>query len=200
MNAATSRQTDRRYYGIAEGIVVENEDPEGEGRVRVKLPWFSEAEITDWCRVTQLYAGPGYGSLFVPEIDDEVFVMFVHGDPRLPVVVGGAYNGVDKPPSARTATVDQKLVRTKAGHQLLLDDSGDARSVSIETAGGHALTLDDTGSKIVVQTSGGNRVELDDGAGTITISAGMRLVLEAPQIEINGSTSVAISGGQVRLN
>ena len=72
--------------------------------------------------------------------------------------------------------------------------------MSVETAGGHTVTLDDTGSKVVVQTSGGNRVELDDGAGTITISAGLRLVLEAPQIEITGSTSVAVSGGQVRLN
>ena len=66
MTAPTARQTDRRYYGIAEGIVVENEDPEGEGRVRVKLPWFSEAEITDWCRVTQLYAGPATAACSCP--------------------------------------------------------------------------------------------------------------------------------------
>ncbi len=200
MPAPRSRTTDKRYYGIVEGIVVENEDPEGEGRIRVKFPWFSEDEISDWCRVAQLYAGGGYGSLFVPEIDDEVFVIFVHGDMRLPVVVGGAYNGVDKPPSARTSSVDQKLIRTRAGHQIVLDDSAGSEAVTVETAGGHTVTLDDAGATITVETSGGNRIELDDGSGTISITATTKLVLEAPQIEITGSTSVAVSGGQVRLN
>lgn len=175
-----SRGTDRRYYGVAEAVVVENEDREqGEGRVRLKLPWFSDDEVTDWCRVVQFYAGDGYGSLFVPEVGDEVIVAFVHGDLRLPIVLGGAYNGVDKPPTTRSATVDQKVIRTKAGHQIVFDDKG---------------------KKVTIESAGGNRVELDDNNGSITISATTKLVLEATNIEINGSASVAVSGGEVRLN
>ena len=59
---------------------------------------------SDWCRVVQPYAGNGYGAVFVPEKGDEVLVAFVHGDMRFPIVIGGLYNGKDKPPTARTAS------------------------------------------------------------------------------------------------
>lgn len=195
-----SRTTDQRFYGVFEGLVVENEDPEGEGRVKLKFPWYSENEVTEWCRVAQLYAGPGYGSLFVPEVGDEVLVSFVHGDMRLPVVLGGLYNGADKPPTSRTSSVDQKIIRTKAGHEILLDDSAGSESVKVETQGGHVLTLDDAGSKVTIETNGGNTVVMDDSGGSISVSALSRITLEAPQIEITGSGSVTVSGGQIALN
>lgn len=197
---ARSRRTDQRFYGVCEGIVVETEDPEKEGRVRVTFPWFADNEVSDWCRVAQVYAGNGYGSVFLPEVDDEVLVAFVHGDMRLPIVVGGLYNGVDKPPTARTATVDQKLIRTRAGHEILFDDSSGSEAIRVETPGGHSVALDDAGKRITLQTSGGQVVDLDDGAGAITVTAVGKIVLEAPQIEITGSGSVAVSGGQITLN
>ena len=45
------------------------------------------------------YAGNGYGSFFVPEVGDEVLVAFVQGDMRYPIILGGLYNGEDKPPT-----------------------------------------------------------------------------------------------------
>ena len=94
---ARSTSTDKRYYGVCEGIVVDNEDPEQQGRIKVKLPWFDDETVTEWCRVRQAYAGNGYGMFFIPEVDDEVLVAFIHGDLRLPVILGGLYNGIDKP-------------------------------------------------------------------------------------------------------
>ena len=44
----------------------------------------------------ELHAGNGYGTFFVSEVGDEVFIAFVHGDLRLPVIIGGLYNGKDK--------------------------------------------------------------------------------------------------------
>jgi len=138
-----TRSTDRRYYGLVEAIVVEN-DGDDEGRVKVKFPWFDGgATVTEWCRVSQLYAGGGYGSVFVPEKDDEVLVAFVHGDMRFPIVLGGLYNGVDKPPTARTDGRDQKVIRTKAGHEVLLDDG--AKEIRITTAQGGTMTVTATG-------------------------------------------------------
>jgi phage baseplate assembly protein V len=151
-----SRATDRRYYGLAEGIVVENQGND-EGQVKLKFMWFDGgATVTDWCRVSQLYAGGGYGSVFVPEIGDEVLVAFVHGDMRFPVVLGGLYNGVDKPPTARTDGRDQKIIRTKAGHEVLLDDG--AKEIRITTADGGDVTVTATGEirlkarKVVVES------------------------------------------------
>ncbi|HEX6341181.1 phage baseplate assembly protein V [Umezawaea sp.] len=141
--APRARSTDRRYYGVVEAIVVEN-DGDDEGRVKLKFPWFDGgATVTEWCRVSQLHAGSGYGSVFVPEKDDEVLVAFVHGDMRFPVVLGGLYNGVDKPPTARTDGRDQKVVRTRAGHEVLLDDG--AKEIRITTAQGGTLTVTATG-------------------------------------------------------
>ena len=120
-----SRSTDRRYYGVVEALVAKvTDDPEGECRVTLRFPFFDGATAeSDWCRVVQPYAGNGYGAVFVPEVGDEVLVAFVHGDMRFPIVLGGLYNGVDKPPTDRTASKDQKMIRTKHGHQAVLDDS-----------------------------------------------------------------------------
>jgi len=160
-----SRSTDRRYYGLAEAIVVEN-DGDDEGRVKLRFDWFDGgATVTDWCRVSQLHAGGGYGSVFVPEVGDEVLIAFVHGDMRFPIVLGGLYNGVDKPPTARTGGRDQKIIRTKAGHEVLLDDG--EKQIRITTADGGTVTVTADGTitlkapKVIVEADG---IDLGGGA------------------------------------
>ena len=74
MKSSHPRAFDRRFYGVVEGIVEEIVDPDKEGRVKVKFPWYDDDTVTEWCRVRQLYAGPGYGTFFVPEKGDEVLV------------------------------------------------------------------------------------------------------------------------------
>jgi phage baseplate assembly protein V len=160
-----ARSTDRRYYGLVEALVVEN-DGDDEGRVKLKFPWFDGgATVTDWCRVSQLYAGNGYGSVFVPEKGDEVLVAFIHGDMRFPIVLGGLYNGVDKPPTARTGGRDQKMIRTRAGHEVLLDDG--AKEITITTAQGGNVTVTATGEitlKAPKVTIDADAIELGAGA------------------------------------
>src|SRR5262249_21351820 len=111
---ARARSLDKRYFGVVEATVeqVEN-DPDGEGKVKLKFPFFDDNTVSDWVRVRQLYAGSGYGAFFLPEKGTEVLVAFVHGDMRRPVVLGGLYNGKDKPPTKRTKQDDHKLIRTR---------------------------------------------------------------------------------------
>src|SRR5207245_6638690 len=120
-------------FGVVEALVVDNEDPLGEGRIRVTYPWLNASMQTEWCRVCQLYAGNGYGSFFVPEKGDEVLVAFVHGDMTVPVILGGLYNGKDKPVSRRERAPgkDQKLIRTRGKHQVLLDDSQNEKKIEL---------------------------------------------------------------------
>jgi uncharacterized protein involved in type VI secretion and phage assembly len=186
-----SRSTDRRFYGIAEAIVTDNDDPENEGRVKVRLPWFDEEMITEWCRVRQPYAGSGYGWYLVPEVGDEVLVAFIHGDLRLPVILGGLWNGKDKPSVHRGAGKDPKLLRTKKGHEILLDDSDGAEKIVIVDSGGkNRITLDVTGSSITVEsTSGkltlrGREVEIEAQQG-IKVTAGGTLDLKGSTINLN---------------
>jgi uncharacterized protein involved in type VI secretion and phage assembly len=182
--APRSRTTDQRYYGVVEAIVVENEGDD-EGRVKVKFPWFDSSSITDWCRVSQLYAGGGYGSVFVPEKDDEVLVAFVHGDMRFPIILGGLYNGVDKPPTARTDGRDQKIIRTKHGHEVLLDDTQSKAAVRIKSAAGHVLEMDDQGKAIRITAAAG---------GSVTVTAEGDITLKAPKVTIE-SSAIDLGGG-----
>ncbi|GAB3158859.1 phage baseplate assembly protein V [Amycolatopsis sp. NPDC004378] len=136
-------QYDQRYYGVAPAEVVEN-DGDDEGRVKVKYYWFDKgASISPWARVSQLHAGGGYGSVFVPEVGDEVLVAFFQGDMRQPYVLGGLYNGKKKPPTAHDDGRDQKIVRTKAGHRILFDDK--EKEITISTASGATVVLKDSG-------------------------------------------------------
>src|ERR1700687_5717517 len=134
-----SRTTDKRFYCVYEAFVTNVNAPAKEGRVQVKFPWFDDRMETEWSRVRQAYAGNGYGAFFVPEVGDEVLVAFIQGDMRLPVILGGLYNGQDKPPTARGADKDQKMIRTKGKHEILLDDTSNEERVRIRTKDGHML-------------------------------------------------------------
>jgi phage baseplate assembly protein V len=198
---ARSRALDRRFYGVAEALVVDVDDPAQEGRVKVKFPWFDDDTVSDWCRVRQLYAGNGYGTFFVPEVGDEVLVAFVHGDMRLPVILGGLYNGQDKPATHRDSSTDQKLVRTRGGHELLLDDTDGQKRVRLRSDAGHELDLDDQGQKVRLRTAGGIQVELDDAAGKVTVqtASGQSLVLEASGAATLTATTVTVSAQSIDL-
>lgn len=213
---ARVRDLEEKFFGVVEAIVEDVVDPDKEGRIKVSFPWFHDQMITEWCRVRQLYAGPGYGTFFVPEAKDEVLVAFIHGDMRLPIILGGLYNGKDKPPSHRAADRDEKMIRTKKGHEILLDDTDGKHRVRVATSGGHTVDLDDAGHAITVQTSGGRRMVLDDAAMRITIDTGTgttitldaagqlqltavaQVQVTAPAVSLTGAT-VNISGGVVTL-
>ena len=71
ISQSRTRTTDKRYYGIAEGIVTDVNDPQKEGRIKVKFPWFDDQMESEWCRVRQYFAGDGHGAFFIPEVDAE---------------------------------------------------------------------------------------------------------------------------------
>ncbi len=189
--ASAAHQADQYYYGVMQALVVDNKDPLGEGRVRLTYPWLNQSMETEWCRVCQLYAGNGYGSFFVPEEKDEVLVACVHGDLNEAVVLGGLYNGKDKPASKREKPpgLDQKLVRTKGKHQLLLDDTQDKKKIEVKSSDGRSLTLDDQGKKIVIDTGGGQSITMEQNGGAITIST-----QGGQQVKLDGSGTITISG------
>jgi uncharacterized protein involved in type VI secretion and phage assembly len=199
-----------RVFGVAVGTVEDNEDPEHEGRVKVRFPWLDDTTISEWCRIVQPYAGPSFGAMFVPEEQTEVLLAFVHGDMTEPVVIGGLYNGKDKPPTYRDGTKqDVKMIQTKAGHVFRLDDSSQARAIELTTAAGHDLVLDDQNKKITVATQGGHQIEMDDmgkrievsasgGIGKVTIDATGNITVEGTDIQLKG-TVIEISAGQILL-
>ena len=69
-----------RVSGVVVGVVTNNQDPEGMGRVKVKFPWLSDEDESNWARVAAPMAGKERGFYFLPEVEDEVLVAFEHGD------------------------------------------------------------------------------------------------------------------------
>ena len=187
---------DKRYYGVASGLVTKVDDEVSEARVKLKLPWFSPDFETDWVRVVYAYAGNGYGWVWVPEEDDEVLVAFVMGDMRLPVVLGGLYNGKDKPPVARTAQNDQKMFRTKAGNQILFDDTTGSQRIEVKTVAGHVLDLSDKDKKVTLTTPTGVSITLDD-TGSVTIKGTTSVSLDAPSVSLGPAAAHGLIHGEL---
>lgn len=197
-----SRSTDQRYYGVAEAIVFDVDDPDHEGRVRVKYPWFDDSSTeSDWCRVSQLYAGNGYGTLFVPEKDDEVLVAFVHGDMKKPIVLGGLYNGSDKPSMYRMEKEGKspKLIRTKGGHEILLDDSSGQEKVHIvDKTKNNKVVIDSVANTITVEAD--MDVTVQSKSGNATVEAKGSLTLKGATVTIEASGTVTVTGSTINLN
>ncbi|MCB0244724.1 MAG: type IV secretion protein Rhs, partial [Anaerolineae bacterium] len=89
-----------RLYGVYPALVADINDPDGQGRVKVRLPWLPDdgGGFSVWARLATLMAGANRGTWFIPDVDDEVLVAFEGGDPRRPYVVGALWNGQDTPP------------------------------------------------------------------------------------------------------
>jgi uncharacterized protein involved in type VI secretion and phage assembly len=201
MLTSRSRTTDKRYFGVYEALVTAVNDKGKEGRVQVTFPWFDDKLATEWCRVRQSYAGNGYGSFFIPEEGDEVLVAFIQGDMRFPIILGGLYNGKDKPPTSRSKEQDQKMIRTKGKHEILLDDSPKEKRVRIKTEKGHTVDLNDKEQKVLVKAAGGPKVEIDDAAKKITIDTNGKSVTidgNSGTITLSGMT-IVLSGTSIKL-
>ena len=188
-----------KIYGVVVGLVTNNQDPEELGRVKVKFPWLVESDESYWARLAVLMAGPERGTLFIPEVDDEVLVAFEHGDIRFPYVIGRLWNGVDKPPYANSdGNNDIRVIKSRSGHELKFDDNQDAAKLEILTASGHKIILEDeSGSEkiSIIDQSGNNKVIIDSAAGEISIESENKITLKSREIEIKSDAGAKIESG-----
>jgi uncharacterized protein involved in type VI secretion and phage assembly len=186
---------DARRSAPVVGIVTNAKDPNNQGRVKVKFPWLSEDEESAWARLVSPMAGPTRGFQLVPEVDDEVVVMFERGDPNRPMVVGALWNGKDATPLggdaiSRDGAVQKRLLQTRIGHKILLDDSDSSKSIVITDSAGNEVKWDASNNKIEVTSK-----------GDLTVHATGTLKLEGQAIEVKASGGdVTVSGTQIKLN
>jgi uncharacterized protein involved in type VI secretion and phage assembly len=192
LQSDSRREAGGGVAGVASAIVSQNQDPEGLGRVRLKLPWRNDDFETDWCRIAVPMAGNDRGSFFLPEVGDEVLVAFDRDDIRYPYVLGQLWSNSDKPPANDSAgNNDLRLIRSRKGHMLTFDD-GNSGSVTIELNDGKKIRIDDDGITIDDKS---NRITLDSQQGSITIEAMQSLTIKAPQITIDASAKLDLKGG-----
>ncbi len=110
--------------GVYVGLVTNNHDPMNMGRIKVTFPWMHGDVESNWARMVQPYAGKERGMFFLPEIGDEVLVMFELGEFNQPLIIGGSWNGQDPPPEPGDPAGDNhhKIIETRSGHTLVFSD------------------------------------------------------------------------------
>ncbi|MEJ2209152.1 MAG: phage baseplate assembly protein V, partial [Anaerolineae bacterium] len=136
--------------GVVSAQVTNIDDPDDLGRVKVKYSWLGGSpEIeSHWVRLAPPMAGPQRGFLFLPEVNDEVLVAFEQGDVHRPYIIGALWSATDKPPKPKSEAISggkviQRVLKTRAGHLIILDDTQGEEQVSVTSKSGHTVILDD---------------------------------------------------------
>ncbi|MCU0490470.1 MAG: phage baseplate assembly protein V, partial [Chloroflexaceae bacterium] len=182
------------------GIVTDNKDPDKLGRVKVKFPWLTTEHASHWARVVSVGAGNGRGVLFIPEVNDEVLVGFEQDSPNTPYVLGGLWNGKDKPPAAGSNAVDgggnvqQRLISSRVGHELVMGENaaGGDGFVHLKTKAGRIVKISDTDKGVLIKTDN-HSVKLDDQGRLLAIESGGDLNIKANgKVSIEGQTGVEV--------
>jgi uncharacterized protein involved in type VI secretion and phage assembly len=194
---------ERQVAGVVIGIVTNNRDPDGMGRVRLNFPWRNETKESDWARLATLYAGNGRGTVFYPEVNDEVLVAFEQGDINHPYVIGGLWNGRDNPPEANSDGKNNiKKIRSRSGHEIIFCDDSDTKKEKIEihSSAGHTVILDDAaGSEKIEITdkTGSNKIVIDSVKNSISVESSLQLNLKSTAIEIEGTASLTLKSSGI---
>ena len=169
LQTLATRNTLQPGQTLMAGIVADNKDPKGWGRIRVKLPSLTEDHMSNWARIVTIGAGKTRGMDWIPEVNDEVLVGFEHGDIHRPYIIGGVWNGTDTPPekpenSIADGKVRLKTIKTRGGHtiQFVEEDKSDSKQgLYVTTAGGQKLTFNDTEQFIELKNKDGHQLKLD---------------------------------------
>ena len=184
----TAETEGSRVYEPMIGIVTDNKDPSKLGRVKLKIPILSEQDSTFWCPIIMLGAGKNRGWFFIPEKDDEVLVMFEHGDVNRPLVVGALWGGKDKPPDKNPGGNPRRVLKSRLGSKITFDD--DKKQLIIEDGVGKGkITFDSQANKITIEAIDGD-VCFQTPADDMTIVA--------QSIEMTATTNIEIHSGDAR--
>jgi uncharacterized protein involved in type VI secretion and phage assembly len=222
------------YRGVVVALVTNNRSPDG-AMVKVKYPWLPDGPESGWARLATPMTGNGRGFYWLPEVNDEVLVAFEHGDINRPYVIGGVWNGQDQPPASASdvvgpdGKVNKRIVKSRLGHVITIDDSDDSPSISIvDKTGSNQLTLDSNSNSLKVSVRGdivfhadnkitfsGGEIALSSNRTGVSLEAqtelklkGMQasmnadtqLKLSSPMTDMEGTGIVSVHGGMVKLN
>lgn len=199
--------------GLQIGIVtVLENDPDGEDRIKVRLPLVSTAEEGVWARIATLDAGDERGTFFRPEIGDEVITGFLNGDPRYPVILGMCHSSAKPAPEPARDDNHRKGYVSREKMKFTFDD--EKKIITLETPGGNKMSFSDEERGIVIEDQNGNKITLDDSG--IKVESSKDLILKAAKnVEIegmntelkaqtafkaSGSGSAEVSGASTTIN
>ncbi len=199
--------------GLQIGKVVQLEnDPDGEDRIKVKVPVIDNQAEGIWCRIACLDAGSDRGTFFRPEIDDEVVIGFINDDPRDAVVLG-MFNSSAKPaPLTAQNANHEKGIFTRSKMRIHFEDS--TKTITIDTPAGNSIKLDESGRSIEITDQNENSMKMKPSgielkspleikitAGTsLTLAAATTLSIGGASVSAKADAAVSLEGATAKLS
>jgi type VI secretion system secreted protein VgrG len=219
-----SRTPKPEVVGVQSATVV---GPAGEeiyvdefGRVRVQFPWDREGTMDDnsscWMRVSQGWAGTGYGMLNLPRIGQEVLVGFVNGDPDQPIVVGRVFNAVQQVPyrlplhKTRSTWKSDSSIGGGGFNEIMFEDLKSNELLWMQAQknlrklvkNDETMTIGRDRQKLVqrneLETTGANRVEITGANRTEVTGANRLTVIGANEEKLVKGSEVEVTVGDVK--
>ena len=225
-----------RMQGCMIAVVVDNCDRENRYRVRLSYPWLADQYTKDttsdgsaakvqsfWARITTMMSGSEIGSVWLPEIDDEVMVAFEEGDFARPIVIGSLWNGERKSPRKLTYSPDQneedipnneqggdndfRFIRSRMGHTIAFNDREGEGGVSLRSNKSAELYIDDADGSERIRLYDMNqtqwleidvpnkKITLQTDTGDILIKAKEKIRMECKNLEIDVEQKITIDAG-----
>lgn len=183
--------------------VIENNDPQGQGRIKVKFKWACQVnDVTEWLRVITPDAGSSEkvsknrGFVFIPEVGDQVAVAFEEGNIARPIVMGSVFHG--KNGTGGSGSNNSKSITSKSGHTITMDDAGGIAVIDksklnhIKVDGNNKITV--TSAQTLVFTNGTSAITLEKN----------KITIHAEEIEIanksGNSTKIDIKGVNTNID
>lgn len=213
-----TKQVQSKYYGKYRGFVVDNDDPEQMGRLRLQVPTVLGDAVTVWA-LPCLPAGgaKNMGFFIVPDVDAQVWVEFEEGNLNRPIWSGTFWQKKGEiPEEAALNPPTTSIFRTSGGHKLQFDDEADKEkitlfhsieaemvidekgSITIKDAQENTVTLDADGGEISIEDANGNSMIMTSTGTTIEDCNGNKIEMGASGITIKGQ-QIVLDGSMVML-
>ena len=177
--------------------VLSNADPEGKGRVRVRMNWQTEGMQTSWVRVMTPDGGSSSdvksnrGFVFIPEVGDQVLLGFRHGDPARPYVMGSLFNGTTG--GGGLEGNHMKSLTTRSGHTIKLNDSLSSLGITIKDIKGNSIHIDSVGDDIIINAK--RNITINAGE-TFTVNCKNANILAEESINMNAEQDITSVSGE----
>lgn len=198
--------------GVYYAKVTQNKDDDGLARLKLMFPWLpnSDQDQSHWAHLAVPMAGHEFGTFTLPEVGDIVMVMFLSGDIRFPIVVGGTWSNEDKPPEDNEdGKNNYRLIKSRSGHRLLFDDSkGKVKVVLTDRTNGNFAGCgtfaegEKSPNKMELKAKGGSKgVAIASMEGKVNIHCPKgKLSISAKTVEVTTDQACEIkAGGELTL-
>jgi uncharacterized protein involved in type VI secretion and phage assembly len=183
--------------------VVSVKDPDSRNKIQVRLynvDGINDQDGAVWARVVVPFSGNNRGAFFIPDVGDEVLVVYLSGDSRFPVVLGGLWNGNDSAPDSFGGagdSVDRWTITGKAGTKIAVIEDSTGPTIQFTTPGQLSGKISDAnGGSIEFTDSRQTSVKIDSTGVTINaptaqvqVTAASSMSVNAPQLSVNAAMS-----------